>query len=210
MWRLLPDSWLWFCPCSSMARVMTCSYVVPVHRQGQWWPIVFSLYEGGLASVTLGYQIGHAIFVDVVHWYMWPVFVMILILCFFICHFIKYFDSIVLVTWLFLYSSIRSILLLHILRHCMVVWEYCSSLAQVVLDTYVVPRHWHDQWRPIVLSYERANVTIYITIWKCRCSSVFHRLPSILSDCRYCRWKCKTSTVLMQNNLWYIMVIWSC
>ena len=43
MWRLLPDSLLWFCPGSSMARVMTCSYVVPVHRQCQWWPIVFSL-----------------------------------------------------------------------------------------------------------------------------------------------------------------------
>ena len=60
MWRLLPDSWLWFCPCSSLARVMTCSYVVTVHQQGQWWPIVFSLYERGLAIATLCYLIGSA------------------------------------------------------------------------------------------------------------------------------------------------------
>ena len=60
MRRLLPDSWWWFCPCSSMAQVRTYSYVVPVHQQGHWWPIILSLYEGGLASVTLCYLIGSA------------------------------------------------------------------------------------------------------------------------------------------------------
>ena len=49
-----------------------------------------------------------------------------------------------------------------------------------------------------------------VDVQNCGCSTVFHRLPLILSDCQYCLWKCKTSTVLMQNYLWYIMVISSC
>ena len=43
-----------------------------------------------------------------------------------------------------------------------------------------------------------------VGVRKCRCSSVFHRLPLILNDCQYWLGKCKTSTVLMQNNLWSI------
>ena len=148
MWRLLPDSWLLFCPCSSVARVMTCSYVVPVHQQGQWWPIVFSLYEGALQVlhyvtwlVVQIYECGTLIFVTCLS--------NVILTVFFRCHFVFYrgvfwnhcIFEITLCIWLFLYSSIRNILLLHILRHCMVVWEYCSSLAQLELDTYVVPRH---------------------------------------------------------------------
>ena len=48
-----------------------------------------------------------------------------------------------------------------------------------------------------------------VGVRKCRCSSVFHRLPLILNDCQYWLGKCKTSTVLMQNNLWSIRLVGS-
>ena len=152
----------------------------------------------------------------VVHWYLWPVFLMLFLLCFLevILYFIEvYFDISVFLTSLFVSDFFFYILPSDPSFCYTFLWElysdikYCSSLAQVVLNTYVVPRHWHDQWWPIVLSSDRAIITGCITIWKCRCSSVFHILPLLLSDCRYCLWTCKTSTVLMQNNLWYIMVI---
>ena len=50
---------------------------------------------GGLASVTLCYRIGRAKFVDVVHWYLWPVFVLILCFLTVILYFTEvYFDII--------------------------------------------------------------------------------------------------------------------
>ena len=71
-------------------------------------------------------------FMDVVHWYLWPVFVMLFILWFFldvILYSIEvYFDIIVFLTSLFvsdfffLYSSIRAILLLHVFTgNCIVI-----------------------------------------------------------------------------------------
>ena len=185
MWRLLPDRWLWFCPYSSMARVMTCSYVVPVHQQGHWWTIVFSLYEGALLVlhyvtwlVVQIYGCCTLIFVPCLCNVILTVFFLDVIL-----YSIEvYFDIIVFLTSLFV-SDFFSIFFhqSHPFATCFYGElysdiKYFSSLARVVIDTYVVPRHWHGQWWPVVLSSERASVTNCITIWKCRCSSEFNSL----------------------------------
>ena len=120
-------------------------------------------------------------FMYVVHWYLWPVFVMFFLLCFLevILYFIEvYFDIIVFLTSLFV-SWFFSIFFhqSHPFATCFYGElysdiNYCSSLARVVIDTYVVPRHWRGQWWPVVLSSDRASVTNYFTIWTCRCSEM--------------------------------------
>ena len=172
---------------------MTRSYVVPKHRRGQWWPIVFSLYEGGCKCYNMLPDWSWHICWCCTSISVTCLCIDILTVFFVILYFIEvYFDIIVLVTSLFVFDcdclnvlpSDPSFCYTFLWWLCGSIIRVCSALARLVLYTYVVPRLWHGQWWPVGLSSERAIMTVCITVWKCGCSSVFHRMPLILSYCQ--------------------------
>ena len=104
MWRLLPDSWLWFSLCSSVAPGDDLCLCGARASTGPMMTNCIQSLRGGPCKCYTMIPDWSRHICRCWTWYLWPVFVMIFLLCFLdvILYFIEvYFDIIVFVTSLF-------------------------------------------------------------------------------------------------------------